>query len=170
MTTAPIDLADAKENKLFYVVANTVVYRKSDKRCLILKRHEREKVHPGKWALPGGKLEWADVENAKQDRHEGTVVGTTNILGNLARREAKEESGVDIADGLKYLYSYAFVRPDGVPVVGIKFAGLYEGGEVSLEEDAFSDYAWVTKEESNNYDCLGSVLKDIEQTVDIYSK
>jgi len=36
-------------------VANVVVYRGLDGRCLILKRHEREKVHPGKYAQPGGK-------------------------------------------------------------------------------------------------------------------
>lgn len=42
----------AKTKKLFYFVANVVVFRQSDKRCLILKRDEREKVHSGEYAVP----------------------------------------------------------------------------------------------------------------------
>ena len=60
-----ISLKDAKENKLFYFVANVVIYCAKDKRCLILKRHEREIVHPGKYAVPGGKLEWKDLDLKK---------------------------------------------------------------------------------------------------------
>ncbi len=60
MLAKKISLDKAKQNKLFYFVANVVIYRESDKRCLILKRDKREKVHPGKYAVPGGKLEWED--------------------------------------------------------------------------------------------------------------
>jgi 8-oxo-dGTP pyrophosphatase MutT (NUDIX family) len=57
MKASKISLENAKENKLFYVVSNVVIYRDSDQRCLILKRSENEKVHPGKYCTPGGKLE-----------------------------------------------------------------------------------------------------------------
>jgi len=57
MKAEKISLDNAKQNKLFYIVANVVIYRESDQRCLILKRSETEKVHPSKYCVPGGKLE-----------------------------------------------------------------------------------------------------------------
>jgi len=57
MKAENISLDNAKQNKLFYIVANVVIYRESDQRCLILKRSETEKVHPSKYCVPGGKLE-----------------------------------------------------------------------------------------------------------------
>ena len=56
MPANKISLQNAKKDKLFYFVANVVIYRENDGKCLILKRSEREKVHPGKYAVPGGKL------------------------------------------------------------------------------------------------------------------
>ena len=66
MRAKRISLKDAKQDKLFYFVANVVIYREKDGRCLILKRDEREKVHPGKYAVPGGKLEWEDLDLKNQ--------------------------------------------------------------------------------------------------------
>ena len=57
MAADKISVDRAKKNKLFYLVATVVVYRESDGRCLILKRGMGEKVHPGKYTVPGGKLE-----------------------------------------------------------------------------------------------------------------
>ena len=74
MPAEKISLNNAKEDKLFYFVANAVVYRESDGRCLILKRSEREKVHPGKWAVPGGKLEWEQFDLRKPTRVNGDVL------------------------------------------------------------------------------------------------
>jgi len=57
MKALKISLDNAKKDKLFYFVANVIIYRDSDKKCLILKRSETEKVHPNKYCVPGGKLE-----------------------------------------------------------------------------------------------------------------
>jgi len=46
MLADKISLDNAKKDKLFYFVANVIVYREKDGRCLILKRSENEKVHP----------------------------------------------------------------------------------------------------------------------------
>jgi len=53
MKAEKISITNAKQDKLFYFVANVVVFREADGKCLILKRDEREKVHPGKYAVPG---------------------------------------------------------------------------------------------------------------------
>jgi len=51
MPAKKISLENAKKDKLFYFVANVIVFRETDGRCLLLKRDLREKVHPGKWGV-----------------------------------------------------------------------------------------------------------------------
>lgn len=170
MKAEKISLEHAKSDKLFYVVANVVVYRPEDGRCLILKRDEREKVHPGKFAVPGGKLEWDDLDIEHPTRMNGDVIDFENAVENLLIRETKEEAGVDITLPLKYINSVAFVRPDGIPVVLVKFAAQYAGGEVVLEEGAFTDYAWVNAEEVANYDCIDGVHHEVRTTIQLFAQ
>src|SRR6188472_3928496 len=96
MTAESISLFAAKQDKLFYFVANVVVYRENDARCLILKRHEREIAHPGRYATPGGKLEWANLDLARPTRLNGDVIDFENAVEDLLVRETKEEAGVEI--------------------------------------------------------------------------
>lgn len=170
MPAEKISLDKAKEDKLFYFVANVVVYRESDGRCLILKRHEREVAHPGKYAVPGGKLEWANIDITKPTRLNGEVIDFENAVEDLLKREAFEESGVVIEDKLEYINSVAFIRPDGIPVVLVKFAAKYVSGDVKLEEGGFSDYKWVNTEEVMNYDCIEGVKEEIAKTISLFSK
>ena len=161
MPAKKISLENAKENKLFYFVANAVIYRDSDKRCLILKRDGREKVHPGRWAVPGGKLEWDQMDIAKPTRINGDVLDFENAVEKLLAREAEEEAGAEIAGDLKYINSVAFVRPDGIPVVLVKFAVKYKSGEVRPEPGAFTDHAWVNEKEVKNYECIDGVPEEV---------
>jgi len=170
MPAKKISIDHAKTDKLFYFVANAVVYRESDRRCLILKRDEREKVHPGRYAVPGGKLEWKELDITKPTRVDDNVLDFEDAIENLLRREVKEEAGVEIKNTLVYLNSVAFVRPDEIPVVLVKFATKYERGEVILEKGAFTDYAWVNGEEIKNYPCIDGVQEEVARTIDIFSK
>ncbi|MFA5987353.1 MAG: NUDIX hydrolase [Candidatus Paceibacterota bacterium] len=165
-----ISLENAKQNKLFYFVANVVIYRESDSRCLILQRSAREKVHPLKWGVPGGKLEWDQLDISKPSRVNGDVLDFENAVENLLAREAKEEAGVDINGKLEYINSVAFVRPDETPVILVKFAAKYAGGEVILEADSFDKFAWVNAKEVTSYDCIIGVKKEIKETIDLFTK
>lgn len=165
-----ISLENAKDDKLFYFVANVVVYRKSDGRCLILKRSEKEKVHPGKFATPGGKLEWNDLPLSKPTRMNGDVIDFENAVEDLLKREVMEEAGIEIENNLKYINSVAFIRPDGIPVVLVKFAAKYKSGSVVLEQDAFSDFAWVNELEVWDYDCIEGIAEEIEKTIGMMEK
>jgi 8-oxo-dGTP pyrophosphatase MutT (NUDIX family) len=168
MPASKISIENAKSDKLFYFVANVVVYRESDARCLILKRDEREKVHPGRWGVPGGKLEWNDMDITKPTRTNGDVLDFENTVEHLVKREAREEAGIEIKSGLAYINSVAFVRPDGIPVVLVKFAAKYESGEVVLEKGAFTDHAWVNAEEVKNYPCIDGLFEEIAQTIKLF--
>jgi len=172
MPADKIHLGSAKEDKLFYIVANVVVYRKEDGRCLLLKRHEREKVHPGKFCVPGGKLEWQHLPVDKPTRLNGNVLDYENAVEELLAREVLEEAGVeiDLSDGLKYINSVAFIRPDGIPVVLVKFAAQYKSGNVILEEGGFTDYAWVNAEEVKKFNCIEGVHQEVEQTIEMFKE
>jgi len=168
MKAEKISIEHAKEDKLFYFVANVVVYREEDGKCLILKRDEREKVHPGKYAVPGGKLEWKDMPLDNPTRMNGDVIDFENALEDLLVRETREEAGIEIHSELHYINSVAFVRPDGIPVMLVKYAAKYKSGDVVLEEGGFTDHAWVTAEEVKEYDCIQGVHEEIEKTVKIF--
>jgi 8-oxo-dGTP pyrophosphatase MutT (NUDIX family) len=166
-----ISLDNAKKDKLFYFVANAVVYRESDGRCLILKRDPREKVHPGKYGVIGGKLEWKDIAIGTETRiNGGDVYDFENAAEKLLLREAKEEAGIVIDTELKYINTVAFIRPDETPVVLVKFAVKYLSGDVVPEVGGFTDFAWVNAEEAANYDLLGGVLEEIQKTIKLFKK
>lgn len=168
MKAESISIENAKKDKLFYFVANLVVYRESDKKCLILKRDMREIVHPGKWAVPGGKLEWGDFDLSNPTRMNGDVIDFEGAVENLLERETLEESGVLVYDDIKYINSVFFVRPDGIPVILVKFAGKYKSGEVVPEKGSFTDFAWVDGEEVKNYECIDGVEEEIKTTIGFF--
>jgi ADP-ribose pyrophosphatase YjhB (NUDIX family) len=170
MVAKEISIENAKKDKLFYFVANVVVYRDSDKRCLILKRDEREKVHPGKYAVPGGKLEWGDLDINKPTKiNGGDVLDFDDAIVNLIKREAMEEAGIEIYGDLKYVNNGVFIRPDGIPVVLVKFAAKYKSGEVRLEKGAFTDYKWVNEKEVLSYETIEGIDKEIRETIKLFS-
>jgi len=165
MPAKKISIDNAKKKKLFYFVANAVIFRESDKRCLILKRDEREKVHPGKYAVPGGKLEWKDLDIDNPTRLNGEVLDYENAVIELLKREVFEEAGVEIHDEIFYINSVAFIRPDETPVVMIKFAVKYKSGEVKPEKGAFTEYTWVNEEEIKKFDCIKGIKEEVFQTI-----
>ncbi|HTY43842.1 MAG TPA: NUDIX domain-containing protein [Patescibacteria group bacterium] len=169
MPADKISIDEAKKDKLFYFVANVVIYRESDGRCLILKRDEREKVHPGKYAVPGGKLEWKNLDITKPTRMNGEVIDFENAVEDLLKREVFEEAGIEIDRDLEYINNVAFVRPDGIPVVLIKFAARYKSGEVVPEKGGFTDFAWVNEIEVENYDCILGVKEEVRKTIELFN-
>jgi ADP-ribose pyrophosphatase YjhB (NUDIX family) len=169
MKAEKISLDNAKSEKLFYFVANAHIYRESDGRCLILKRDLREKVHPGKYAVPGGKLEWKDLPLDQPTRMNGDVMDFENAVEDLLKREIKEEAGVEVENSLKYINSVAFIRPDGIPVILVKFAVKYLSGEVTPEPGAFTDFAWVNGEEVEDYDCIDGVKEEMRKTINLFT-
>lgn len=98
----------------------------------------------------------------------GEVFDFQDALEKLLEREAKEEAGVEIYGHPAYINSVAFIRPDETPVVLIKVAMKYGGGEVKLEEGGFTDFAWVNAEEVKEYDCIEGIAKEVEETIILF--
>lgn len=168
MPAERISLEKAKSDKLFYVVANVVVWRSSDGRCLVLRRSESEKVHPGKWCVPGGKLEWADLDTSRPTRLNGEVLDFEDAVEKLLVREVREEAGIEIDPSLQYVNSVAYVRADGVPTLLVKFAARYLDGEVRTESGSFGGHAWVNAEEVKKLDCILGVPREVTKTIALF--
>ncbi len=162
MTASAITLANAKQEKLFYFVANVAVLRESDGRCLLLRRAATEKVHPGVYAMIGGKLEWNDLDVSRPTRVNGDVLDFENAVEYLLAREAKEEAGIEIDKRLAYINSVAYVRPDGAPTVLVKFAATYKSGKVVPEPGAFDGYVWATADEARRLPCIMGIPEEID--------
>ena len=64
----------------------------------------------------------------------------------------------------------AFVRPDEIPVILVKFSAKYKSGEVVLEKDSFTDHAWVNEEEIKNYDCILGIQEEVEIAISLFKK
>ncbi len=164
-----ISLDAAKQDKLFYFLANVVVYRETDGRCLILQRAHTEKVHPGKWGVVGGKLEWKDLPPDAPSRIQNGVRDYLDAVENLLVRETREEAGIEIGTDLRYVNSVAYIRPDGVPAMMVKFAAQYVSGDVVIEQGAFEGHAWVNTDEIASYPCVDGIPEEIKKTIAMFS-
>lgn len=169
MPASKVTVAEAKPDKLFYFVCTVIPYRKEDGKCLILKRDEREKVHPGKWGVPGGKLEHGDLDLQNPTRMNGDVADFEGMVRELLRREAKEEANIELGDDFRLLGDIVFVRPDGIPVVMLQFGAEYAGGQVKPEVGAFTEAAWVDAEEVKKYDCIDGIHNEVARTIELFS-
>jgi 8-oxo-dGTP pyrophosphatase MutT (NUDIX family) len=137
-----------------FVVVTTAIIRKGEK-FLITKRSRKEKHYPGRWTVPGGKLDAEDYlalpRNAAGLHYE--------VLETTIRREVAEEVGLSIG-GIDYVTSIVFEREGGVPTLIISLACDYTGGAVVLDKDS-EDYAWVDLEEAKEYDLIDGIYDEL---------
>lgn len=117
-----------------YLVANVeVLVVRGDGRYLMVVRSAEEEVSPGALALPGGKV---DISGPLDDALEET-----------ARREVREETGVEVED-VQYLRSYIFFTEQREPVLDIICLCRYSGGEARPGDPReVAEVRWMTADE-----------------------
>jgi len=142
------------KNLLHYVTVTGILIKNG--KFLIAKRANWEKAFPGKWTVPGGKLEVLDY--ALKDRD--TSAQWYNILENLLRKEVKEEVGLDIKN-IGYVTSLVYPRSDGIPCLVISLYADPELGDVKLC-NALTEFAWVDLYEAKNYDLIDGIYEELE--------
>lgn len=162
-----ISIEKAKEEKLFYFVVTGVIFHPELKKCLILQRSKKEIAHPGLWGVTGGKMEWSDLKNTPVTRKNFEILDWEGMLEMLVKREAKEESGLEVTDP-KYIDSVIYLRPDNIPVVCCKFAVKYKKGKVKFSPE-FDDFVWVDDIEARKYQCIQGIPEEIAKTIKIYT-
>jgi len=142
------------KNQVHYVTATVILVRNG--KFLITKRADWEKAFPSKWTVPGGKLEVLDYVLREKD----TSSHWYNVLEDLAKKEVKEEVGLEIKD-LDYVTSLVYIRSDKIPSLIISLWAESLEGEVKLC-NALTDYKWVSLEEAKDYDLIEGIYEELE--------
>lgn len=122
-------------------VVNVEVFLHRDGRWLLIKRGDSESHAPGVLAGVGGKV-------------EAPVGDADDIIEATARREVREEVGVDLA-GVTFVYAESafFVTDDGDPVVNVTLTAPMPADAMPFPAaaDEVAGIAWLT---------LGEALAD----------
>ena len=103
----------------------------SEGRVLLVERGRGALV--GRWAVPGGRVEWGET------------------LEDAARREVREETGLDVRLG-PVVWAGEYIGPGDPPswhYTLVDFVGYQVGGSLSAGDDA-RDARWVTLSEAQD--------------------
>ncbi|MDP2665575.1 MAG: NUDIX domain-containing protein [bacterium] len=141
--------------QLLHEVAITAIVVK-DGKYLITRRALTKKRFPGKWTVPGGRLETSDYVNLPKDTKDYWY----NVLEQVLRREVKEEVGLTIKN-IEYVTSLATIHADGSPSLVISCMADWERGEVTLQESETDQFAWVSLEEAKGYELLDGIYDEL---------
>ena len=139
------------EDKHIVAITGIIIH---EGKFLITKRNMNKKAFPGKWTVPGGRLEVADYINEKKDTKDHWY----NILEKVLKREVKEETGLEI-ENIKYLTSITFLRGEE-PTLIVSLYADYKEGEVKLNEESM-DYKWVSLDEAKNFDLIEGIYEEL---------
>ena len=142
------------ENQYLHEVAITAIIAR-DGKYLITRRSPDKKRFPGKWTVPGGKMETNDYLALPKD----TEFYWYNVLERTLKREVKEEVGLQVAN-VEYLTSLATVHDNGAPSLVISCIADYVSGDVKLQESETDAFEWVTTEESKGYDLMDGIYEE----------
>lgn len=152
------------DNKVHYI-AVTGIIRNNYGKYLICKRSDNEKAFPGKWCVPGGKLEKNDFINNPKDTSDHWL----NVFEKVLEREIMEETKLEIKN-IGYVSNLAFIRPNGFSTVIISLFAEYKNGEVDLDKEALVDHVWVSLEEAKNYDLIENIYEQIEKVDNLFKE
>ena len=147
-------MADLAVDKTHLILVNAVVEK--DGKILVSQRSLEETHEPGKWTIPGGKVE----------RTAGDV---WNIIEETLNKEVMEETGVKITSDAQLLTNNTFIRSTGQHVVALIFLCHWKSGEVKPLEDTI-DAKWISEEELKNMEFAPNVSTYIQKGFDSLKK
>jgi 8-oxo-dGTP diphosphatase len=147
-------MSKVNNDRLHEVVITAIVIK--DSKYLITRRSPNKKRFPGKWTVPGGKLEISDYVDLPKE----TEFYWYNVLEKVLKREVREEVGIEIKN-IEYVTSLATIHSDGNPSLVISCLADYASGKIKLQKDEADEYAWVNLSEAKKYDLLDGIYEEL---------
>lgn len=141
------------KNQAHYVVVTGILVK--DGKYLITKRADWEKAFPGKWTVPGGKVEVLDYVLGEKD----TSSHWYNVLEDSLRKECKEEVGLEV-ENIGYVTSMVYIRSDGIPCLIVSLFAEPVGENIRLCE-ALTEHAWVDLKQAKTYDLIEGIYDEL---------
>lgn len=138
-------MADLALDKMHLVLVNAVVEKNG--KILISQRSFEETHGPGKWTIPGGKVE----------KTSGNV---WNIIEQTLTGEALEETGIEIQNKVYLIADNTLIRSTGQHVVALIFLCFYKAGKAKPLEDTIN-VRWISPEEIDQFQFAPNVKKYI---------
>lgn len=123
---------------------------------LIIRRSPTKRRFPGRWTVPGGKLETTDFTSLPKDTAEYWY----NVLERTLRREVEEEVGLQIKN-IEYVTSLATNHPDGSPSLVISCLAEHASGQVSLQAEEADQSTWVSLDQAKGYDLIDGIYDEL---------
>lgn len=147
---------DELKQKAHYISVTGIIRNKLGK-YLIVKRSDNEKLFPGKWCVPGGKVEQRDFLEREKDTSDHWL----DVFERVLEREIMEETGLKI-EKIGYVSNLALIRPNGFSTFIVSMHA--EGdGEVKLDGSELVDYKWRSLDELKDYDLIENIYEQIEK-------
>lgn len=140
MSNQPVD-------KSHHVIVNAVVEKNG--KILVSQRSFGEAHEPGKWTIPGGKV----------DKTDGDV---WSILEATCAREVKEETGIEIKDNVDLLTNNTFVHSSGKHAIALIFLCHWKSGEAKMLEDTIN-VKWISKNDLDSLEFAPNVKNYISK-------
>ncbi|OGL52758.1 hypothetical protein A3K55_01360 [Candidatus Shapirobacteria bacterium RBG_13_44_7] len=138
-------------SKLHSVIVNAVVEK--NEKILTSQRSFEEAHEPGKWTIPGGKIE----------KTEGNVF---NIVEKTCAREVEEETGVKIKEDVHLITDNTFIRSNGQHVIALVCLCHWKSGKAQPLEDTIKT-KWISEDEIELLDFAPNVKGYIQKGFEI---
>lgn len=156
-------MEDLKEKA--HYISVTGIIRNSEGKYLICKRSPNEKIFPGKWCVPGGKIQQSDFINTQKDTNDHWF----DIFERTLQKEIREETGLEIKN-IGYVSNLALIRPNGFSTIIVSLHAQHKSGEVKLDQSELVSHAWVSLEEARNFDLIENIFEQIRKVESFYKK
>jgi 8-oxo-dGTP pyrophosphatase MutT (NUDIX family) len=159
----------------YRVVVNCIIYdplpdptrgRKEDtgNRYLVIRRRADSKIYPGLWSVPGGGVEEEDYRDSPQT----SLNAWNGILEIALRREIRQEVGIEVGP-VEFLSDFLFIRPDRVPVIGMRYAARALSTDVVCNTNESETYTWIRVASLDYLEFIGEIPDEIRHFDEAYA-